>query len=116
MPPAALHHFEKPSAASKNSCSSPGAAVLPGSASTPMRISVLLIPRPVGPLGVPGPQMAFSVPKSPLPGAAELDALLAGLLLDGVPALPPPDEDRPQPAVTSPSTATALTAAIRVNG
>jgi hypothetical protein len=79
-----------------------------------MRISVLVRPRAVGPLGVPGPQMAFSVPKSPGPAAAEAEALVAGALLDGV-LDPPLEEERPQPAVTSPSTAAALTAAIRAD-
>jgi hypothetical protein len=72
-----------------------------------MRISVALMPRPVAPDGVPGPQIAFSVPKSPLPGAEELGALgalLAALVDDGADP-PPPDEDRPHPVTAMTSTA-----------
>src|SRR6185312_11406684 len=107
MPPAALHHLEKASAVSKNSCSRPGAAAAPGSPVVPMRMVESVTPLAVAPLALPGPQMPLSVPKSPLPGAAAaedaaVDDPAALLVVPPVGVL----EDRPQAAV-SPSAAEA---------
>ena len=109
MPPAALHHLLKASAVSKNSCSRPGAAAAPGSAVVPMRIVESVTPLAVAPLALPGPQMPFSVPKSPLPGAAAEEAAVddpAALLV-----VPPVGvlEDRPQAAVSPSATDAANT-------
>ena len=108
MPPAALHHLLNPSAVSKNSCSRPGAAAAPGSAVTPMWISVSVTPRAVAPDALPEPQTAFSEPKSPgaALGAADVDVLEAGALLVPVPVgvlLERPQADTPS--------ATAMTTA-----
>ena len=79
MPPAALHHLVNASATSKNSCSRPGAAAAPGSAIVPIWIELEVRPRPLPPVAWPGPQMAFSDPKSP--AAEALGVLLAEAVL-----------------------------------
>jgi hypothetical protein len=66
-----------------------------------MSIAVLLMPRPLPPVAVPGPQMAFRLPKSPaalvlavaLADAPAVEALLGGGEED--------DPDRPHAANAS---------------
>jgi hypothetical protein len=65
MPPAESHHFWKAVAVSKSSWSRPGWKVLPGSAMVDTSISVLVTPRAVAPLALPGPHTPFRVPKLP---------------------------------------------------
>src|SRR5487761_2044032 len=114
MPPAALHHLTKASPVSKNSCSSPGWMLLPVSENVERSISVLVTPRAVAPVALPGPQMFFRDPKLPaLAVAVALGVLVAAVaLLVGV-EVPPPLLLRPQ-ATSPPAPSTTATAASAV--
>jgi hypothetical protein len=99
IPPAALHHFTNASPTWKNSLPSPGAIEDPASDIVPMLMAVLLMPRPVPPVAVPGPQIPFRSPKSPAAlvlAVADADPL--GALLGGVEE---DDPDRPHAANAS---------------
>ena len=81
MPPAALHHLLKAVGGVEELLLEAGAAAAPGSAVTPMWIVGAGDAAAGGTRRGPGPQTAFSVPKSPGP-AAELE-LLAEAPVDG---------------------------------
>src|ERR1700737_1707148 len=65
MPPAALHQPTNASAEANSSWLSPGWTVAPGSDMVLTLIDVSDTPGSVAPLALPGPQIPFSVPKSP---------------------------------------------------
>src|SRR6185437_11640067 len=110
------HHWTNASPVSKNSCSSPGWMELPVSENVERLISVLVTPRAVAPVALPGPQMFFNEPKLPAASVADAVGVLvpAVALLVGV-DVPPPLLLRPQAAIPpAPSkTAATVSAAVR---
>jgi hypothetical protein len=83
--------------------------VLPASDIVPTVMSELVMPRPEPPVALPGPQIFFSVPKSP--GPAALADELVGAALELWLLLFPDPPDRLQAAAPVSSRALAETAA-----